>query len=144
MNASTNNRAIFILGAIVIAGCVGITPGQQIVPLEVQAIQTKTFNVDKRQIFAASINTLQDLGYQVETVDYPAGFISAVSTLNIRDNNCTANWGRSRRGSLCDSELSITIESINQQRNRVRINLISVTTLALMLKKNLPSTALVV
>ncbi|AUX70604.1 hypothetical protein CHX26_14845 [Porphyrobacter sp. HT-58-2] len=52
---------------------------QMAVPLELQAIQAREFNVPRDLAFKSVMSVLQDLGYILQSADLPSGFISAVS-----------------------------------------------------------------
>jgi hypothetical protein len=48
-------------------------------PLELQAIQSRVFEVRKGVAFAATMTVFQDLGYVIQSADQSTGFITASS-----------------------------------------------------------------
>lgn len=71
-------------------------------PLAIQSLQTRSYEqYDKRQLFNASVMTLQDMGFIVEQSDFNGGFISA------------------RNGGVLTT---VTVVQANDDSVRVRIN----------------------
>ncbi|KAA3629590.1 MAG: hypothetical protein DWQ09_04955 [Proteobacteria bacterium] len=58
-------------------GCATVAPTKS--GLELQAIQSKSFDADKATAFASVLTVFQDLGYIVESADKDTGFITAKS-----------------------------------------------------------------
>lgn len=48
-------------------------------PMELQAIQSREFEVSKDVVFGAVMTVIQDLGYTVESADLASGFVTAAS-----------------------------------------------------------------
>lgn len=61
-------------------GCATGSKAPALTPLEIQAIQSRTFEEDKSVVFPSVVSVFQDLGYTVEQADLETGFISAIST----------------------------------------------------------------
>ena len=75
MNFLTN-RLLVGLFALVLAGCATST-GPSMTPLEIQSLQTRTFDVDKSIVFPSMISVFQDLGYRIISADTDTGLIMA-------------------------------------------------------------------
>ena len=96
-------------------------PEINLTPLEIQSMQTRTYDKDKEIVFPSVISVLQDLGYSIKTCDKDTGLITAESTA--KSNMAMKIW-------LGITEVSQTtadafIEEING-RTQVRINFINV------------------
>ncbi len=71
--------SITISAIIVLAGCAQFDSKPRLNPLQIEALQTRTFDVNKRIAFNAVITILQNLGYIIQTADFDTGFITAQS-----------------------------------------------------------------
>lgn len=96
-------------------------PEINLTPLEIQSMQTRTYDNKKEVIFPSVISVLLDLGYAIKAADINTGLITAVSTA--KSNAAMKFW-------LGIAEVSQTnadsfIEEING-RTKVRINFINV------------------
>ena len=96
-------------------------PEINLTPLEIQSMQTRTYEKDKEIVFPSVMSVLQDLGYSIKTADKNTGLITAESTA--KSNAAMKIW-------LGITEVSQTtadafIEEING-RTQVRINFINV------------------
>lgn len=61
-------------------GCSAVAPPPVLpTPLELQAIQSRVFEVGKGTAFAATMTVFQDLGYVIQSADKSTGFITASS-----------------------------------------------------------------
>ena len=90
-------------------------------PLEIQSMQTRTYDNKKEVVFTSVMSVLQDLGYSIKVADINTGLITAMSTA--KSNAAMKFW-------LGIAEVSQTnadsfIEEING-RTKVRINFINV------------------
>jgi len=96
-------------------------PEINLTPLEIQSMQTRTYDNKKEVIFPSVISVLLDLGYAIKAADINTGLITAESTA--KSNAAMKFW-------LGIAEVSQTnadsfIEEING-RTKVRINFINV------------------
>ena len=96
-------------------------PEINLTPLEIQSMQTRTYDNKKEVVFPSVMSVLQDLGYSIKVADINTGLITAVSTA--KSNAAMKFW-------LGIAEVSQTnadsfIEEING-RTKVRINFINV------------------
>mgnify|MGYP006082184349 FL=1 len=96
-------------------------PEINLTPLEIQSMQTRTYDNKKEVVFPSVISVLLDLGYAIKAADINTGLITAESTA--KSNAAMKFW-------LGIAEVSQTnadsfIEEING-RTKVRINFINV------------------
>lgn len=101
---------IFIAGLL--SACMMSTRPVARSPLEMQSIQTRVFDAPKREVFNATITTLQDVGFLVKTAEYNSGFITANYNFTLRDY------------SYRSIDPSVTVIPLDENRSQVRINLI--------------------
>ena len=55
-------------------------PEINLTPLEIQSMQTRTYDNKKEVVFPSVMSVLQDLGYSIKVADINTGLITAVST----------------------------------------------------------------
>ena len=67
---------------IILTGCAQFNSKPRLNPLQIEAMQTHTFDVSKRIAFNAVITILQNLGYIIQTANFDTGFITAQSPQN--------------------------------------------------------------
>ena len=96
-------------------------PEINLTPLEIQSMQTRTYDNKKEVVFPSVMSVLQDLCYSIKVADINTGLITAMSTA--KSNAAMKFW-------LGIAEVSQTnadsfIEEING-RTKVRINFINV------------------
>ena len=95
-------------------------PEINLTPLEIQSIQSRSYNKSKDIVFPSVMSVLQDLGYSIKTADIKTGLITAESTA--KSNAAMKFW-------LGIAEVTQTtadafIEEING-KTKVRINFIN-------------------
>jgi len=95
-------------------------PEINITPLEIQSIQSRSYDKSKDIVFPSVMSVLQDLGYSIKTADIKTGLITAESTA--KSNAAMKFW-------LGIAEVTQTtadafIEEING-KTKVRINFIN-------------------
>ncbi|UVW33973.1 hypothetical protein NYF23_07970 [SAR92 clade bacterium H455] len=66
------------LSSLVLSGC-ATTPKTTLTPLEIQALQTRTYEHSKDIAFPSVMSVFQDLGYTVNSADKDTGLITAES-----------------------------------------------------------------
>jgi hypothetical protein len=86
--------------------------------LEIQAVQTQTFDTTKPIAFAATLSVFQDLGYIIGSADLETGFITASSPT------------KTKRGAfqyLSNNQTKVTafVEGFPNGKTKVRINLVN-------------------
>lgn len=75
-------KNILSLGLVAIAVSLGgcaTTPKVNLTPLEIQQIQSRSFEADLNTTFRSVVSVFQDLGYTVKSADLSTGFITAES-----------------------------------------------------------------
>jgi len=65
--------------AIVLAGCATAPVAPALTPLEIQSMQTREYQDDKKIVFASVMSVFQDLGYTIGSADLETGFLTASS-----------------------------------------------------------------
>ena len=95
--------------------------GPQMTPLEIQSMQTRSFEHPKEIVFRSVISVFQDLGYTLQDADLETGLITAESAA---DSN---RWFQAFTGSSKVQQTRATafIEQIRDS-SRVRLNFVEV------------------
>ena len=75
------SRAIISALALTLVGCAVNAPKPEKTSLEIQAIQSKNFETDKKVAFNSVVSVLQDLGYIIGSASLETGFITAESAV---------------------------------------------------------------
>lgn len=110
-------RLIILMGFILLSSAC-VTPGPTLTPLEIQAMQTRTYDHDRRIVFASVVSVFQDLGYQIDSADIDTGFITSQSPAN-----SVSTWATIFAGVRQVSQTRATafVEQIGEQVS-VRLN----------------------
>src|SRR5690554_738324 len=66
--------------AILLSGCVQTAQQPNMTPLEIQSMQTRSYEHSKDVVFPSTISVFQDLGYSIVSADMTTGLISAESS----------------------------------------------------------------
>lgn len=66
--------------AILLSGCVQTAQQPSMTPLEIQSMQTRSYEHSKDVVFPSTISVFQDLGYSIVSADMATGLISAESS----------------------------------------------------------------
>ena len=108
-----------LLSCCFLVGC-AIAPPVRLTPLEIQNMQSKSYDAEKKVVFASVVSVFQDLGYTINSANLNTGFISAESA---------ATSSFSSRVVLGVSEVSQTkatafIEEF-KGKSRVRLNFVN-------------------
>ncbi len=118
-----------IITIVLVAGlAVGCAP-QPVKPqktsLEIQAIQARTFDADKKVTFNAVMSILQDLGYIIGSASFETGFITAESP-NRQVDSASARMALLFGGVRTEGKTAVTvsIEEFSPNKTRVRLNLV--------------------
>ncbi|QSH42604.1 hypothetical protein JYG24_11085 [Lentisphaerota bacterium] len=96
------------------AGCVTGPQAPEMTPLQIQLMQTKVFNVDKRVAFDSVVTVFQNLGYIVKSANYDTGFITAESPKK------TNFWGETKYNSS-----TAFITSVKPGKTSIRMNFVN-------------------
>lgn len=107
-------------------GCAPQPVKPQKTSLEIQAIQARVFDADKKVTFNAVMSILQDLGYIIGSASLDTGFITAESP-NKQDQSGAAVMAMLFSGIRTEGKTAVTvsIEEISPAKTRVRLNLVS-------------------
>ena len=65
---------------ILIAGCETTKPTVNLTPLEIQSMQSRSYEHSKDIVFPSVMSVFQDLGYSINSADINTGLITAEST----------------------------------------------------------------
>ncbi len=71
--------SVIMLSVLLITGCAMNDASQTKTSLEIQAYQSRQFEVDKKTAFNSAMSVFQDLGYIVNSANLDTGFITAES-----------------------------------------------------------------
>lgn len=128
--------AMLAIATLLASGC-ELMEEINMTPMEIQALQTREFDADKKIAFGAVMSVVQDLGFTVNAADLDTGFIQASG------QSRSDRWSLEEQlliFALSDSEidtqdtvettkekLTAYIESTSSGGSRVRLNLIEQT-----------------
>ena len=65
---------------IFITGCETTKPTVNLTPLEMQSMQSRSYDTGKEIVFPSVMSVFQDLGYTINSADIETGLITAEST----------------------------------------------------------------
>lgn len=116
---------VITLISIGLFGCAGGPPTAAKTSLQIQAIQSKTFEADKSTTFKSVLSVLQDLGYVVASASLETGFITAESPTK-QDTSGTAIFAAAFGGVRSEEKTVVTasIEDISKISTKVRLNFV--------------------
>jgi uncharacterized lipoprotein len=109
-----------LLMVMFIAGC-ATTSGPEMTPLEIQAMQSRSYEEAKTIVFPSVVSVFQDLGYTIQSADLATGLITSESAAS------SDGWHRFWTGTTRVEQTRATafIEEIGGQSN-VRLNFVVV------------------
>jgi hypothetical protein len=91
-------------------------------PMELQAIQSREFDVPKEAAFGAVMTVIQDLGYTVQSADVISGFITAASPNENKTNFLEALGGVASSG---NTVMTVFILQMPSKFTRIRLNFVN-------------------
>jgi len=108
-----------VLFAVTLVACETAPVKPQKTSLEIQAIQSRTFETSKLVAFASVISVFQDLGYIVNGADRATGFITATSA-------GAAKYDWFLTGNKYNSKTKATafIEQLRPKKTKIRLNFV--------------------
>lgn len=115
--------SILSLLALGLSAC-ATTSVPQLTSLEIQAIQTREFEVSKDISFGAVVTVFQDLGYIINNADKDSGFVTARSPTKNTTGFFDAWVGNTSNTS---TGVSAYIEDIRENYTRIRLNFVNAT-----------------
>lgn len=111
------NLWIMLVALLALVGCETM-PKSTKTALELQSIQSKEFETNKKVAFAATLSVFQDVGYTVSTANLDTGLITAKSPTK-------AGFQLFVGQTMEDIKATAFVEEIVANRTKVRINLVS-------------------
>ncbi|MCQ8185520.1 hypothetical protein [Parvularcula maris] len=110
--------------SILMTAC-ATTPEVSLTPLEIQSMQTRSFEAEKSETFASVMSMFQNLGYTIRQADVSTGFITAESTAETSTNMLElALIGARANRYTSSTRATATIEEMNGE-TRVRLNFVN-------------------
>jgi hypothetical protein len=108
--------------ALGLGGCAGPSAKPAKTSLEIQAIQAKTFEADKKTAFNSVLSVLQDLGYIVGSASFETGFITAESAVKNTTGilQAMANVRSEERVAV-----TVSVEEMKANSTKVRLNFVT-------------------
>ena len=104
---------------ILITGCETTKPKVNLTPLEIQSMQSRSYEHSKDIVFPSVMSVFQDLGYSINSADINTGLITAESTAD--SNKMKKFWlGISE---VSQTKVNAFIEEIGSE-TKVRINFV--------------------
>ena len=108
--------SVAVAGVLVVMSCATTV---QMTPMEIQEMQTRQFEHEKRIVFNSVVSVFQDLGYVISQADLETGIITAEGTAQT-DHALAFFLGVSKNE---QSVASAFIEEIGEE-TRVRLNFV--------------------
>lgn len=114
-----------MLCALVLSACQTAPVQSAKTSLEIQAIQSKTFDADKATTFKSVMSVLQDLGYVVNSASLETGFITAESP-TVKDKSGGAVFDALFGGIRTEVKTAVTasVEDLVPTSTKVRLNFV--------------------
>jgi len=104
---------------ILITGCETTKPKVNLTPLEIQSIQSRTYEHSKDIVFPSVMSVFQDLGYSINSADVATGLITAESAAE--SNKALKFWLNISK--VSQTKANAFIEEIGNE-TKVRINFV--------------------
>ncbi len=95
---------------------------RKLTPMELQAVQSREFEVSKEVSFGAVMTVIQDLGYTVESADVISGFITAASPTESKTNFLEAIGGGASSG---NTVMTVFLMQMPNGMTRIRLNFVN-------------------
>ena len=114
-----NAKSLVWIVVLLVVGCVTTAP--EMTPLELQSIQTRTYEEPKEVVFPSVVSVFQDLGYTIQSADLHSGLITSESAA------ASDSWHRFWTGQSRVEQTRATafVERIGDQTS-VRLNFVAV------------------
>ena len=110
---------IFPLIFLFLVGCETTKPTVNLTPLEIQSMQSRSYDHPKDVVFPSVMSVFQDLGYSINSADMATGLITAESTA--ASNKALKFWLGITK--VSQTKANAFIEEISGQ-TKVRINFV--------------------
>ncbi len=116
--------ALMVGSALFTAGCAMNEAPQNKTSLEIQAYQSRSFEVDKKTAFNSAMSVFQDLGYIVNSANLDTGFITAESpTKGARGSDAFLSF---LAGIRVEGRTAVTafVEELSPKSAKIRLNFV--------------------
>ena len=114
-----------VAGTVILtAGCAMNDTSQNKTSLEIQAYQSRSFEVDKKTAFNSAMSVFQDLGYIVNSANLDTGFITAESpTKGAKGSEAFLSF---LAGMRVEGRTAVTafVEEISPKSAKIRLNFV--------------------
>lgn len=111
-------KTLYLLLTLILSACVS-QPVSTKSPLELQAIQSKEFETNKKVAFAATLSVFQDMGYIIESASFETGLVTSKSPTK---QEYDWVWG----GQIMKFvKATAFVEELAPNRTKVRVNLVN-------------------
>jgi len=114
--------SFLFLGLLMVSSPSYATKEKRLTPMELQAIQSREFEVSKEMAFGAVMTVIQDLGYTVESADLISGFVTAVSLTQDKTNFLQAIVGTSASGNTI---MTVFLMEMPNGMTKIRLNFVN-------------------
>ena len=104
---------------ILIVGCETTKPTVNLTPLEIQSMQSRSYEHSKEIVFPSVMSVFQDLGYSINSADVATGLITAESAAE--SNKALKFWLNISK--VSQTKANAFIEEIGNE-TKVRINFV--------------------
>jgi 16S rRNA C1402 (ribose-2'-O) methylase RsmI len=111
--------ALLVGTTFLFTGCTSTKPEKT--SLEIQAIQSKSFEAKRSVAFASTLSVFQDLGYIIQSADKDTGFITARSATKNSTDFWAAMSGLSKN---TKTNATAFIEELKPGLTKVRLNFV--------------------
>ncbi len=115
---------LMVGSALFTGGCAMNDAPQNKTSLEIQAYQSRSFEVDKKTAFNSAMSVFQDLGYIVNSANLDTGFITAESpTKGAKGNEAFLSF---LAGMRVEGRTAVTafIEELSSKSAKIRLNFV--------------------
>jgi hypothetical protein len=116
--------ALMVGSALLTAGCAMNEAPQNKTSLEIQAYQSRSFEVDKKTAFNSAMSVFQDLGYIVNSANLDTGFITAESpTKGAKGSEAFLSF---LAGMRVEGRTAVTafVEELSPKSAKIRLNFV--------------------
>jgi len=119
------SMCVVVVFSAFLGGCVS-NPKPQKTSLEIQAIQARNFDTDKKVAFNSVMSVFQDLGYIIGSASLETGFITAESP-NKQDSSGGAILAAVFSNVRTEQKTAVTasVEELRAGASRVRLNFVT-------------------
>lgn len=120
-------RAGLLLTALVVAGCFSDSPPPpQPSQMEMRSFQTREYDTnDTKLVIKAVLNTLQDMGFIVNTADPNIGLLTASKWTNVEHSKKEIKEAKKKELAISKSivlDCTANISEFGKKQSRVRVN----------------------